>query len=640
VSKGKELEDEDKRGALDRALLLRLIRFARPHARAFAWSFAVLAVVFALELAGPRLLRGAIDGPVGAALAAREAAVLNAPAAGLDAPAFDPSPWVRQLWWWAGAYLLVTAIAFVFRYLEITQLAKAGQLVVHDLRRQLYEHLQRLDLAWFDRRPTGGLVTRVTSDVDSLSEMFTTGLVTLSFDLVKIATLLVVLFWLDWRLALIVVALTPALIGISMIFRGGAREAHRLVRRRLSETNGYLQEVLSGIRVVQMFGREKLVSQRFAGHLDRYLKANIRTIFLFALFFPAIDWVVTVIQATSVRWGGTRIAEGELSYGLFLQFWFYLAMLLDPIRELGERYNVLQSAFAAAERIFGILDTRPTLRAPAAFAHAATYAPLGGPGHVRFEDVSFAYATGPEVVSRISFEIPPGQTVALVGATGAGKSTLVHLLLGFYEPTHGRISVDGVDLRKIDPRAWRARLGLVQQEDFLFAGTVRENLVLDRDSVTPESLQAALDGSCSRDLVERLPGGLDAVVAERGVTLSTGERELLAMARALAGSPRLVIFDEATSSVDSATEVRIEAATRRLLESRSALVVAHRLSTIRNAHQILVLHRGELRERGTHTELLAAGGLYARLHAMQFRDEPVEAHVELRARATAPASTP
>lgn len=629
MSARKEIEDDDKRGALDRALLWRLVRFARPHARAFALSFAVLAAVFALELAGPRLLRGAIDGPVGDALAARAA----------DPAGYDAKPHIRALWWWAGAYLAVTALGFLFRYFEVAQLTRAGQLVVHDLRRRLYEHIQRLDVAWFDRRPTGGLVTRVTSDVDSLSEMFTTGLVTLSFDLVKIAVLLVVLFCLDWRLALIVVALTPVLIGISMVFRGGAREAHRLVRKRLSEMNGYLQEALQGIRVVQMFGRERLVSERFAGHLDRYLKANVRTIFLFALFFPAIDWVVTLIQATSVRLGGGRIAEGELSYGLFLQFWFYLAMLLDPIRELGERYNVLQSAFAAAERIFGILDTQPTLRA-AVNAAARTDAPprpLEGPGHVRFERVSFAYPGGPEVLSDVDFEIPPGRTVALVGATGAGKSTIVNLLLGFYEPTRGRILVDGVDLRELDPRAWRARLGLVLQEDFLFAGTVRENLVLEREQVTPAALERALSQTCSDELVARLNGGLDAPVAERGATLSTGERELLAMTRALAGSPRLVVFDEATSSVDSATEARIELATRSLLEHRSALVVAHRLSTIRRAHEILVLHRGQLRERGTHATLLALGGLYAKLHAMQFHDDaPVSAPEPQASGATTP----
>jgi ATP-binding cassette, subfamily B, multidrug efflux pump len=613
VSGHQEL-DEDKRGALDRALLWRLVHFARPHARQFAWSFLVLALVFVLELAGPGLLRGAIDGPVGAAIEARK----------LEGAAFEPRPYVRELWWWAGAYLLVALLGFVFRYLEVAQLTRAGQLVVHDLRRRLYEHIQRLDVAWFDRRPTGGLVaTPVTSDVESLAEMFTTGLVTLSFDLVKIAVLLIVLFWLDWRLACIAVALTPVLIGISMVFRGGAREAHRLVRRRLSESNGYLQEALQGIRVVQMFGREKLVSQRFAGHLSRYLSANVRTVFLFALFFPAIDWVVTLIQASSVRFGGTRIAQGELSYGLFLQFWFYLAMLLDPIRELGERYNVLQSAFAAAERIFGILDTQPTLKSNLRALDGPAPAPLGGPGHVRFEKVSFAYGSGPEVLTEVDFEIPPGHTIALVGATGSGKSTIVNLLLGFYEPTRGRILIDGVDLRELDARAWRARLGLVLQEDFLFAGTVRENLVLERAAVSADSLDLALAGSCSRELVERLPGGLDAPVAERGATLSTGERELLSMARALAGSPRLIVLDEATASVDSATEARIERATHSLLEHRSALVVAHRLSTVRRAHQILVLHRGQLRERGSHATLLSLGGLYARLHAMQFADEPL-----------------
>jgi len=285
------------------------------------------------------------------------------------------------------------------------------------------------------------------------------------------------------------------------------------------------------------------------------------------------------------------------------------------VRELGERYNVLQSAFASAERIFEVLDTRPTLRPP---HRARVLAPETFRGHVRFEHVSFAYERGSEVLRNVSFEIPPGSTVAVVGATGAGKSTLVNLLLRFYDPTEGRITLDGVDLRELDTDRLRALTGLVLQEDFLFAGTVRENLVMDRIEVTDESLDAALEASRAEDVIEGLAGGLMAPVAERGATLSTGERQLLSIARALAGDPRLVILDEATASVDSATEARIEQAEGNLLHDRTALVIAHRLSTVRRADKILVMHRGELRESGSHVELLAQGGIYARLHAMQF----------------------
>jgi len=597
--------------AWDGRLVRRLLREARPHARLFARTFAVLAVLFVLELAGPWVLREAIDGPVARALQSRA-----------EAPeSFVAAPFVRELGMWAALYLALALGMVVFRYLETASLTHTGQTVVAELRTRVFRHIQALDLAWFDRTPTGSLVTRVTSDVESVNELFTSGLVELFFDVLRIALVLAVLFMLHVELALVVTAGLPVLIAISLVFRGGARDAHRVVRARLSRLNGYLQEVLSGIRVVQVFRNERKVSARFAGLLSEYLSANVRTIFLFALFFPCLDLAVNGIQATTLWVGGVDIAGRTLSVGEFFQFWMYLGLLLDPVRELGERYNVLQSAFASAERIFQVLDTRPRVTPPA-LSGARTLDTEDFRGHVRFEHVDFGYLEGLPVLRDVSFEIRPGTTVAVVGATGAGKSTLVNLLLRFYDPTAGRITLDGTDLREWHPDGLRRVFGLVLQEDFLFAGTVAENLIMEREEVSEESLELALEASRAADVIARLPQGLSSSVSERGSTLSTGERQLLAIARALAGDPRIVVLDEATASVDSGTEARIEEAKGNLLTGRTALVIAHRLSTVRRADLILVMHKGELRESGTHEELLARRGLYARLHALQFSEAP------------------
>mgnify|MGYP001326759730 CR=1 FL=1 len=590
--------------AWDSALARRLWREAKAHQGLFYGAFAVLGVLFLLEMAGPWIIRRAVDGPVAKAIAARAAS----PGVATD------DGFVRELILWAALYLACAAATTLFRYLEVAHLTRTGQSVIHDLRVKLFRHIESLDLAWFDKRPTGSLVTRVTSDVENLNEMFTSGLVTLGFDFVRIAVLLVVLFVLHWQLALVVLALMPLLIGVSLVFRGGARNAHRAVRAKLSTLNGYLQEVLQGVRVVHVFRREKRVSQRFRDLLTQYLQANMRTILLFAMFFPALDFVVNGIQAAIVWVGGIDIADGEMQIGTFFQFWLYVGMLLNPVRELGERYNVLQSAFASSERIFQVLDTQATVVSGSRGREGA--APSRG--HIRFENVSFDYLPGVPVLKDVSFEIPAGATVAVVGATGAGKSTLANLLMRFYDPTRGRVTLDGVDLREHDVLALRSQFGLVLQEDFLFAGSVRENLVMERREVTEASLQRALEASRAQIVLDRLPEGLDAPVAERGATLSTGERQLLAIARALAGSPRIVVLDEATASVDSETEHQIEEAQDNLLAGRSALVIAHRLSTVRKADKILVMHRGELREQGTHDELLKLGGIYARLHRLQF----------------------
>lgn len=591
--------------AWDTRLLKRLAVYARPHSLQFLLAFLVLLALFAATLTTPWLMRSAIDGPMTLANEAQEL------------PGYDSAPYIRELGWWALAYLVTILITAGLRFLEVSQLARAGQAVIHDLRTKLFNHIQRLDLAWFDGRPTGSLVTRVSSDIENLNELFTSGLIVLVFDLLKIVVLLAVLFYLSTSLTWIVLLLTPLLILVSVIFRGGARSAHRLVREHLSEMNGYLQEVLSGIRVVQVFRSEKQVGNQFNEHLKTYLKANFRTIFLFALFYPILSFITVGIQGSVLWRGGGSIHLELLSFGQFIQYWLCLQLLLAPIRELGERYNVLQSAFASAERIFLVMDTEPGLELP---QHPRTLGSGSGGfrGHIRFEDVSFSYAAGPKVLDSVSFEIPAGHTVALVGATGSGKSTLINLLLRYYEPSSGRITIDGIPLSELDLEAYRAELGLVLQEDFMFNGSIEDNLTLGRSRVTPESLAQALETSAAISVVERMPLGLASPVAERGATFSTGERELLAIARALAGSPSMIILDEATSSVDSVTEARIENGVHTLLDGRSALVVAHRLSTVRRANRILVMHRGKLHEAGTHEELLMQEGLYARLYAMQF----------------------
>lgn len=589
---------------LDFGLLRRLLPYAARHWQAFARSLGVLAGVLACELATGWLWKLAIDGPATDAIQARA-----------NNSVIDPSIRHAFLMIVLG-YVACVAIKTALSYLEVATLGRTGQLVVHDLRRDVFRHIVRLDVNWFDGRPTGSLVTRVTSDVENLSEMFTSGLIVIVFDLLKIIVILGVLFAISAKLALLTLLATPLMIAVSLLFRGGSREAFRLVRARASRQSGYLQEVLSGIRVVQAFGREGRVRERYDELQHDTYRAALRALMLFALFFPTIYFVEAMYKGGALWSFGTEVHAGRMTIGEFLQFWMYLYVLLAPIRELGERYNVLQAAFASAERLFQILDTKSKIRGPGA---TGTH-PRITAGHVRFEDVYFHYSSDVPVLRGVSFEIPAGRTIALVGATGAGKSTIVDLLLRFRDPISGRITIDGIPLTEFEPTELRRHFGLVMQDDYLFHGTLRENLVMEREDVDEETLAVALEASRAGEVALRREAGLESVVRERGAGYSQGERQLLSIARALAGDPRIVVLDEATASVDSGTEAWIEDATTRLLQGRSSLVVAHRLSTVRRADRILVLHKGELRESGSHNELLAAGGLYAKLYHLQFEN--------------------
>ncbi|HET6204725.1 MAG TPA: ABC transporter ATP-binding protein [Planctomycetota bacterium] len=580
-------EETDARG-FDARLLRRLLPFGRPHRRLLLLGVLALFGLTAAEFAGPWLLRLAIDGPIRRR----------------DAHAFLP---------YALGFAAVALGAGFFRWAEGIAMNRAGQGVIRDLRLALFAHLQRLSLAFYDRNAVGRLVTRVTSDVENLAELFTSGVVLVLYDATKVLGAAALLFWIDARLAAGVLAASPLLLGVSLWFRPRWRDSYREVRRTIGRLNAYLQEAIGGIRVVQMFGREKKVERRFAALAGDYLGANLRSVFYFALFFPLVDFAVTLIWGGTLLTGGRGVVRNALSFGAFFQFWQCLQIFFGPILEFGEKWNVLQSAMASAERIVRILDTPPGVLPP-----PVPKSPDRSAGGIEVRGVTFSYDGSRPVLRGVSFSVRPGQTVAIVGATGAGKSTVLSLLLRFYDPQEGTILVDGVDLREWDPSELRSRIGVVLQDAFLFAGTVRENLALGRPAASEERILAAARAVGADEVLARRPGGLDAPVAERGVTFSSGERQLLALARALAGDPSIVVLDEATANVDTETERRIQQGIAELLRGRTSLVVAHRLSTIRESHRILVFHHGAIRESGTHRELLALGGIYARLYRLQF----------------------
>lgn len=582
----------------------RLLTYMRPYRALVGLSLVFLLAQSVLQVMGPLLTKIAIDKYIRP----------NGAPTFLDA-------WL-PVDAWAGLsrigllYLGVLGGTFVTEFAQTYLMQYTGQLAMFDLRKQLMAHLQKLDLAFYDRNPVGRLVTRVTTDVDVLNDLFASGLVTILGDVLVLGFIVAIMARLSPLLTGIMMAAMPFVILVTVLFRRAVTESYRRIRIAIAKINSYLQEHITGIVVLQLFNREARSSVEFERVNREHMEAYKEAITAYGWFYPVVEFISMLALAGILTYGGFRVQSGRLTLGIVAAFLQYGLRFFRPIQDLSEKYNILQSAMASSERIFKLLDEEarvlpPENPRPAAVAIEA----------VEFDHVWFAYKDDDWVLRDVSFRIEPGETIAVVGHTGAGKTTLISLLLRFYDVQRGAIRVGGTDVRDLDPMELRRQFGVVLQDPYLFTGTVGENIRLGTEAIAEEEVEAAAEQVNLLDFIRALPQGFEHPIRERGGGLSTGQKQLISFARALAHNPRYLILDEATSSVDTDTEMRVREALGRMVEGRTSIVIAHRLSTIQRADRILVMHKGQLREMGTHQELLAQRGIYWKLYQLQYKDQ-------------------
>ncbi|HXS98726.1 MAG TPA: ABC transporter ATP-binding protein [Candidatus Limnocylindrales bacterium] len=582
----------------------RLLGYMRPYRALVGLSLVFLLVQSVLQTMGPLLTKIAIDKYIRP----------NGAATFLDA-------WLPADAW-AGLsrigllYLGVLAGTFVTEFAQTYLMQYTGQLAMFDLRKQLMSHLQDLDLAFYDRNPVGRLVTRVTTDVDVLNDLFASGLVTILGDVLVLGFIVAIMSRLSLLLTGIMMAAMPFVILTTVIFRRSVTESYRRIRVAIAKINSYLQEHITGIVVLQLFNREARSAVEFEGVNREHMEAYKDAITAYGWFYPVVEFISMLALAGILTYGGFRVQSGALTLGVVAAFLQYGLRFFRPIQDLSEKYNILQGAMASSERIFKLLDERPRLVAPVSPRAAGTAIQA-----IEFDRVWFAYKDEDWVLRDVSFRIEPGETIAVVGHTGAGKTTLISLLLRFYDVQRGAIRVGGVDVRELDPLELRRQFGVVLQDPYLFTGTVEENIRLGTEGIAQQEVEAAAEQVNLLDFVRALPQGFAHPIRERGGGLSTGQKQLISFARALAHNPRYLILDEATSSVDTDTEMRVREALGRMVTGRTSIVIAHRLSTIQRADRILAMHKGQLRESGTHQELLAERGIYWKLYQLQYKDQ-------------------
>ena len=606
-------EDDAIGKVYDRRLFVRLLRYLRPYRLAAAAAVTLIILSSTIQLVTPLLTAAAIDLYVRPPEA--ETTFNRLLGGAIGRIGLEPTPREGVLLM-AILYVGVLLCGFVVRYAQSFVMQMMGQRIMFDIRRDIFDRLQALPIRYFDRNPVGRLVTRATTDVGALNELFTAGFVTIFGDLAMLVGIMTVLFAVSWKLALVSFAILPFLLLLSAWFKRRVRTSYRAVRKRIARINAYLQEHIGGMAVVQLFGVEKRVDDRFGEINEDHRVANVDAIRYYAIYYPAIELITAFGLALVIWYGGGSVLAGTLTFGFLVAYLQYVQRFYQPLADLSDKVNILQSAMAAGERIFGLLDQNVAIASP---EHA--HRPERIDGAIAFRDVRFAYVEDEPVLHDLSLEIAAGETVAVVGHTGAGKSTLANLLLRFYDVDGGSVTVDGVDIREWDLGLLRRAVAIVLQDVFLFSGTLASNIRLGEEGITDERIAWATREVGIAPLIEQLPDGLDTEVRERGSGLSVGQKQLVAFARALAADPRILILDEATASVDTETEQQIQHALDRLLVDRTSLVIAHRLSTIQKADRIVVLHKGRLAEQGTHHELIERDGIYRKLYELQWNRE-------------------